>query len=339
MRIGLVSTQRTSVPPRKTGSVELLVGLMADQLVRRGHNVTVFATRDSQVSARLLSVLDTGYHHDETVWEWQLAEVMQLGLAYQHAAEFDVIHSHVYCYALPFSRLVPTPTLHTFHICPTPDFIRFCAQYPEGHYVALSRFQRGLFGDAFRADVVPNGIDTASFPFSAGPGRYLAYLGDIRADKGPLACIRTARAAGVPILLGGPPTSYFHTEIKPHVDGRNVVYVGELDHASKVELLGGAIALMFPVTSLEACPLVLMESMACGTPVLAINSGPAPEIVQPGVGGICVDDVESMASQIDPVRRLDRQAVRDLAVQRFDLSRMVDDYLALYARIAGIPPS
>lgn len=330
MRIALISTQRTAVPPPKTGSVELIVALMAAELTRRGHDVTVFATADSRPAARLCSTLPTGYHHDASIWDWELAEFMQLGRAYERAHEFDVIHSHVYCWALPFSRLVRTPTVHTFHICPTPDHLRFCSMYPEGRYIALSGFQAGLFREVPVAAVVPNGIDTAAFEFSPKPGGYLAYLGDIREDKGPMDSIRVAQAAGVPLRIAGPRTRYYLEVVQPHVDGRSIQYVGEVDHAAKVDLLKGAVALLFPVTALEACPLVIMESMACGTPVLAVGRGPVPELVDQGVNGIWVDDVRSMVEQVATVARLDRQAIRDTAVRRFDVARVVDDYVRVY---------
>lgn len=335
MRIGLVSTARTAVPPFKTGSMELLVGLMAGELSRRDHEVTVFAPQDSRVSARVLSLLPRGYHHDETIWDWRLAEFMQMGLVYKHAEEFDVIHSHVYCYALPFAHLVRTPTVHTFHICPTPDFVRFCRMYPEGSYVLISEFQRQFLADVPIAGVIRNGIDTASFQFNPEPGRYLVYLGAFRPDKGPLEAIRCARAAGIPIRLAGPESEYFRNIIKPELDGHNVEYVGEVDHDGKVSLLSGALALLFIGQGLEACPLVILESMACGTPVLALGRGPVPELVTQGVGGIYVDDVAAMVEQIERIGELDRAAVRRLAVERFDVSRMVDDYLTIFQRVVA----
>ena len=334
MRIGLVSTLRTGVPPPKTGSVELVVALMAQELTRRGHEVTVFAPGDSEIDARVLSVLPTGYHHDATVWDWQLAEFMQLGLVYEHAHEFDVINSHVYCWALPFTRLVTTPTVHSFHICPTPDFVRFCRMYPESAYVLVSEFQRRFFGDLPIAGVVHNGVDTAAFPVRVEPGDYLAYIGDFRADKGPLEAIRCARAAGVPIKLAGPGSEYFRAMIEPELDGRSVEYVGEVDHEGKIELLGNALAMVFAVQGLEACPLVVLESMACGTPVLAIGRGPIPELVVQGVGGIYVDDFDGLEQSLAQVGGLDRRQVRRLAEERFDVTRMVDDYVALFERAA-----
>src|SRR6266511_3062269 len=248
MRIGLVSTMCTAVPPPRAGSVELVVGLLAAELTRRGHDVTVFAAGDSEPAGRLVSVLETGYQGNETIWDWQLAEFVQLGRAYEHADELDVISSHVYCYALPFSRLVRTPTVHTFHIGPTPDFVRFCRLYPEGKYLLISEFQRTLFADLPVAGVVPNGIETSAFPFREQPGEYLAYIGAFHPNKGPLEAIRAAREAGVSIRLGGPDSEYFQQAIAPELDGSDVEYVGEVDHAGKVELLGNALALIFSST-------------------------------------------------------------------------------------------
>ncbi len=329
MRIGLVSTMCTAVPPPRAGSVELVVGLLAAELTRRGHDVTVFAAGDSEPAGRLVSVLETGYQGNETIWDWQLAEFVQLGRAYEHADELDVISSHVYCYALPFSRLVRTPTVHTFHIGPTPDFVRFCRLYPEGKYLLISEFQRTLFADLPVAGVVPNGIETSAFPFTEQPGEYLAYIGAFHPNKGPLEAIRAAREAGVPIRLAGPDSEYFQQVIAPELDGSDVEFVGEVDHAGKVELLGNALALIFSSTWLEACPLVLLESMACGTPVLATVNGPVPEIVDPPVGGLCVDDAE-LVPALERIAGLDRRAVRALAVERFDVSRMVDGYLRVF---------
>jgi glycosyltransferase involved in cell wall biosynthesis len=312
--------------------VELIVALMAEELARRGHKVTVFAPGDSRVSTQVISVVPTGYHHDSTIWNWKLAEFLQLGMVYERASEFDVISSHVYCYALPFTRLVATPTVHTFHICPPPDFVRFCRMYPDGIYILLSEFQRQFIADVPVAGVIPNGIDTASFSFNPKSGKYLAYLGDFRPSKGPLESIRCAHAAGIPIKLAGPESKYFHDTIKPRLDGRNVEYVGEVDHHGKVSLLSEALALIFPVRGLEACPMVLLESMACGTPVVALRHGPIPEIVKQGVGGIHVDDPSELPNAITQIKKLNRSVVRRFAIDQFDVSRMVDDYLQIFER-------
>ena len=337
MKIALVSTQRTAVPPPRSGSVELIVGLLADQLARRGHEVTVFAPGGSATPGRLVSLLPAGYHDDATVWDWELAEFMQLGLVYQRAAEFDVIHSHAYCYALAFAGLVRTPTVHTFHICPTPDFVRYCGMYPEGRYVVLSEFQRRFLGDIPVEAVVYNGIETGAFPWSAEKGKYLAFLGDLREDKGPLAAVALSQESGIPLRLAGRETPWSRGVLARLIDGRHIEYVGELDHDGKAELLAGALALVFLSPGLEACPLVLLESMACGTPVLALNRGPVPELVTEGVTGFYADDLPELFERAFDVEALDRGAIRRSAVERFDVSRMTDDYLDLFERAVLAP--
>jgi len=190
MRIALVSTLRTAVPPKGSGSVELLVAMLADELLREGHSVTVFAAGDSETSAELVATLPRGYHHDDTVWDWQLAEFMQLGEVYSRADDFDIINSHVYCYALPFSRQCKTPTVHSFHICPTPDFQRYCSIFPNQYYVFLSHYQSRVMPQIPATRVIGNGIDTNAFSWSAVPGTYLAFLGELREDKHPHTSFR-----------------------------------------------------------------------------------------------------------------------------------------------------
>jgi glycosyltransferase involved in cell wall biosynthesis len=332
MKIALVSTQRTAVPPTRSGSVELIVGLLAAELARRGHEITVFAPGGSATPGRLVSLLPAGYHDDQEVWDWELAEFMQLGLVYERAAEFDVIHSHAYCYALAFTGLVRTPTVHTFHICPTPDFVRYCRMHPEGRYVVLSDFQRRFLADIRVEAVVYNGIATEAFPWSRKTGQYLAFLGDLREDKGPLDAIALSRESGIPLRLAGRETPWFRAELAPRIDGRQIEYVGELDHHGKAELLAGALALVFLSPGLEACPLVLLESMACGTPILALDRGPVPELVTQGVTGYCAPDIRGLAGRVAAVEALDRSAIRRVAVERFDVARMADDYLGLFTR-------
>ena len=332
MKIALVSTQRTAVPPPRSGSVELIVGLLAAELARRGHEITVFAPGGSAAAGQVVSLLPAGYHEDPDVWDWELAEFMQLGLVYERAGEFDVIHSHAYCYALAFAGLVATPTVHTFHICPTPDFVRYCGMHPEGRYVVLSEFQRRFLGEIRVEAVVPNGIETSSFPWSDRTGDYLAFLGDLREDKGPKDAIALSRQSGIPLRLAGRESTWFREVLRPEIDGRQIEYMGELDHRGKSELLAGALALVFLSPGFEACPLVLLEAMACGTPVLALDRGPVPELVTEGVTGFYADDLRGLLGRTDALGELDRSAIRRTAVERFDVARMADDYLALFSR-------
>ena len=337
MRIGLISTARGVIPPVGSGSIELMVGLLAEGFVARGHDVTVFAPGASRVAGRLESIFERGYMDEDDVWDWQLAEMAQVAAALERAADFDVLSSHAYCYAVPFGRLVRTPLTHTFHISPTPDWARLCALHPEGNYVLVSEAQRELL-PVQPAAVIPNGIDTSSFSFSAEPGRYLAFLGDFTEDKAPLAAIRLARDAGVPIRLAGPDSDYYREVIAPEVDGVDVEYVGEVGHEEKAELLRDALALVFPSVGFEAFGLVLVEAMACGTPVLARPRGAAPEIVEEGVTGFLAEDFSELAGRIGEVAALDRTRIRRVAEERFDAAHMVERYLDLFEQLTGSSP-
>src|ERR1041384_5819010 len=166
--------------------------------------------------------------------------------------------------------------------------------YPEGRYVVLSEFQRRFLGDIPVEAVVYNGIETGAFPWSAEKGKYLAFLGDLREDTGPLAAVALSQESGIPLRLAGRETPWSRGVLARLIDGRLIEYVGELDHDGKAELLAGALALVFLSPGLEACPLVLLESMACGTPVLALNRGPVPELVTEGVTGFYADDLPEL---------------------------------------------
>jgi glycosyltransferase involved in cell wall biosynthesis len=204
--------------------------------------------------------------------------------------------------------------------------------YPDDHYVLISHAQQRTFAGLPVAGVVHNGIDTKAFGFEPRSGDYLVFIGDIRADKRPLDAIRLARAAGVPIRIAGPASDYFREAVEPALDGTSAVYVGEVDHDDKVALLKGALASVFFPAFGESCPLVVLESMACGTPVWSVGEGPVPELVEPGVGGLWAADVGGMLALLPEIRQLDRKRVRQYAVERFDVSRMVDDYVAIYER-------
>ncbi len=333
MRIALVSTLRTAVPPKGSGSVELLVAMLAEELLREGHTVTVFATGDSETSAKLVATLPRGYHHDDTVWDWQLAEFMQLGEVYSRAHDFDIINSHVYCYALPFSRQCKTPTVHTFHICPTPDFQRYCSMFPNQYYVFLSHYQSHVMREIPAARIISNGIDTNAFSWSPVPGTYLAFLGELREDKGPLRAIECGARLGLPVRLAGRPTEFFRERIEPLVDGCQVEYVGELQHEAKNVFLREALALLFPVQSFEACPLVVLEAMACGTPVVAYKTGPLPELVASRVSGLLIDSDRPFVPQVRDISSLSREQIRAIAVRDFDKRAMAAKYLELFREI------
>jgi glycosyltransferase involved in cell wall biosynthesis len=261
---------------------------------------------------------------------------MNLAAAVERAAEFDVIHVQAAYYpmSLAFARLCPTPLIQTLHHAPTPDEVRIWSRYPEVPFVAISREQEAGLRGLNVIDVVLHGIDTGAFAFRDRPDDYLLFLGRFEARKGVLQAIEIAHRVGIRLVLAAAEEDYYQEEVAPHVDGERVVYFGEADHDAKVELLGGARALLYPVQASEPFGLVLAEAMACGTPVAALARGAVREIVEDDVTGVAFDDLDQMVEGLGRVLGLDRRRVRERAVARFGAERMIDEYQAVYRRVA-----
>jgi glycosyltransferase involved in cell wall biosynthesis len=335
LRIAQVAPVATALPPEGSGSVELISWLLTEGLVRRGHDVTLFATGDTKTSARLSAAYPRGYWHDTSMWPWELYEMLNLAAAVERAAEFDVIHFQAAYYpiSLGFARLCAVPLVQTLHHSPSPEEVRLWSRYPEAPFVAISKEQARLLAGLNIVSTVLHGIDTDSFTFSGAPEDYLLFLGRFTTGKGVLQAIDIAKRAGYRILLAAPRDEYYETHVKPLVDGSRVVYVGEVGHDEKVKLLGGARAMLYPVQSGEPFGLVLAEAMACGTPVAALDRGAVREVVEDGVTGIIFQDEDAMCAGLPSVLALDRRRVRNHAVARFSAMRMVDEYVMVYEQL------
>jgi glycosyltransferase involved in cell wall biosynthesis len=323
------------IEPGEGDSIEQLVCLLTDELVRRGHDVTLFATGDSRTTAQLSSVYEHGYDKDEELWDWYFHETLNAAAAFERAGEFDVIHCHDYHFALPFSWTTSTPSVHTYHVQMNPDVLAAYARYPQVCVVAVSEFQRSELSDLANVTVIPHGIDTDAFPFGADRGEHLLFLGRMIEDKGPREAIRVAHELDMPLVMAGPGGDHFDAEVAPHVDGERVRHVGPVNVEQRNALLANAAALLFPVLYPEPCGLVTIEAMACGTPVAAVRLGAVPEIVEEGVTGSCADTPAGLAEATTRALALDRARVRRRAVERFDYHRMVDAYEELYGRVAA----
>jgi glycosyltransferase involved in cell wall biosynthesis len=335
MRIAHIAPVATSIPPPKSGSVEAMTSLLTEGLVARGHDVTLFATGDSTTSAKLHAIYPHGYWHDEQMWPWELYEMFNLATVVERAAEFDIIHYEAAYYpiSLAFTRLSPTPIVQTLHHSPTSAERALWSRYPEAPFVAISNEQARLLAGLNVVGTVLHGIDTDRFVFRDKPEDYLLFLGRFTEGKGVLQAIEIAKRLGIKLILAAAEDEYYRERVAPHVDGRHIVYFGEADFDAKVKLYGGARALLYPIQAREPFGLVLAEAMACGTPVAALDRGAVSEVVDQGVTGMIFDNLEHMANDLPRVFDLDRRRVRERAVVRFGVARMVDEYIHVYGRI------
>ncbi|MBW4421756.1 MAG: glycosyltransferase family 4 protein [Myxacorys californica WJT36-NPBG1] len=336
MRIAQIAPLWESVPPPAYGGIELVVSLLTDELVRRGHDVTLFASGDSQTLAQLESVHPHALRLDPSVNEHPIYEMLQLGRLYDRAQQFDVIHSHIGCAALPMAKLVKTPTVHTLHGVFTPDNEKLFTYAREQPYISISNTQREPRLNLNYVSTVYNGIDLASHEFYAAPSDppYLAFLGRISPEKGTHLAIEIAQRSGWHLKMAGKvdrvDVDYFEEAIRPHIDGKQIEYLGEANHVQKNALLGNAVATLFPITWREPFGLVMVESMAVGTPVIALRRGSAPELIKHGETGFLCDSVDECVAALDKINSIRRRACRSHVNQKFGVEQMVDGYEAVY---------
>ncbi|RYD84022.1 MAG: glycosyltransferase family 4 protein [Verrucomicrobiaceae bacterium] len=343
LRIAHISPLWTRIPPTTYGGIELLLKLLVDEQVARGHDVTLFASADCQTRGKL-----------HAVTEVNLGELFERGEGYmfeyyanavttevlRRAREFDVIHFHLSPAWLPLAALSPVPVVFTMHTSPHRDDEWAIRRYPEVEVVGISEHQMHAMGLHLGRPfpIVHNGCDFDAYDPVFEPGEYLAFLGRMSDGKNPRDAIRIAQAVGMPIVLAGRPQNadeerYFAKEVKPLIDGKNVRWIGPVNHPQKNELLRRAAALIFPIQWDEPFGLVMIEAMACGCPVVAHRRGSVAEVVDNGITGFHTGVIDAMAELVPSAINLDRQKVRDHARERFGYQRMVDAYRDIYLKL------
>jgi glycosyltransferase involved in cell wall biosynthesis len=339
MRIAQVAPLWERVPPPAYGGIELVVGLLTDELVRRGHDVTLFATGDSSTLAKLEPGHPQAIRLDPTVKEYGIYEMLQLSKVYERADEFDIIHSHVGHTALPYANLVQTPTVHTLHGVFSSDNEKLYARARQQPFVSISDAQREFRLGLNYAATVYNGIDPSTYQFYSQPSDppYLAFLGRLSPEKGPHLAIEIAKRAGWRLKLAGKidpvDREYFEQELKPYIDGQQIEYLGEANHAQKSVLMGNAVATLFPITWREPFGLVMTESMVTGTPVIAMELGSTSELIVHGKTGFLCHNVDECVAAIAQITDIDRRVCRAHVVENFSYQRMTDGYEAVYRDI------
>lgn len=342
MRIAQVAPLFESVPPALYGGTERVVSYLTEELVRRGHHVTLFASGDSQTGAKLVSVVPQSLRQGR--WRDPLpAQMIQLAEVFERASEFDLIHCHVDYLAFPFGRLVTTPTLHTMHGRLDLPLLRPVLQRFAGTtLVSISDAQRQPLHDLplHWAGTVHHGLPLERYPFSPRGGHYLAFLGRLSPEKRPDLAVAVALRTGLPLKIAAKvdpaDQEYYEREIVPLLDHPLVEFVGEIGDRDKPAFLGNALALLFPIDWPEPFGLAMIEAMACGTPVIARPCGAAPEIVVPGLSGFLVDTLDEMVEAVKQGDRIDRTGCRRYAAAHFSLERMTDGYEAIYRQLTAV---
>jgi glycosyltransferase involved in cell wall biosynthesis len=345
MRIAQIAPLWARVPPVDYGGTELLVWWLTEELVKCGHQVTLFASGDSHTSAELRAVYPRPLidaMQDGAVLNYLHYANASFAEAIRAGAEFDVIHSHGELDQTPFGVLAGVPLVYSLHAALSGDDLWVLMKYPEIVFSALSHSQIREVPDERRRSipVINNGCRFEDYDLSLRPGRYLAFLGRMNSNKNPLAAIEIARAADMPLILAGQPQdrgerAYFEQKVRPLIDGNKVKYIGPVNQAQKREFLKDAAALLFPIQWEEPFGIVMVEAMASGTPVIACKRGSVAEVVDWGITGFYGGSVEELTALVPRALELDRRRVREQADRRFSHLRMVDGYVRLYQSLVG----
>ncbi len=330
-RIAILSPVAWRTPPRQYGAWETVAGNIAEGLVARGWDVTLFATADSITRARLHAVVARGYEEDRGI-DPKVAEYLHISEAFEHAGEFDLIHSHYDFMALTYTRLIPTPVLTTIHGFSSPRILPVYEKYRDGYFVSISDSDRAP-GLNYLATIY-NGIDLALYPLRESGGGDLIFLGRIHPDKGVHLAIEVARASGMPLVIAGiiQDAAYFRERVEPHLNSR-IRYIGALDAQGKNQLFSQARALLHLNTIPERFGLVLAEANAAGVPVIAMDLGSCREVIAHGITGFLVNSVEEAALAVRRTGEIDAAACRHRVQQRFSIETMVAAYELVYSTI------
>ncbi len=340
MRIAQIAPIVERVPPKKYGGTERMVHALTEELVRRGHDVTLFASGDTETSAKLESVYPRSLREAKIkdIYGTNTWTLLNMGLAYDMQDEFDIIHDHLAPLSLPTANLATTPVVATMHGPFTIDNRKLFQTLRTPYIVTISESQMYSLPDLNLAGTVHNGLPMEHYPFSERMGDYLLFVGRISPEKGVHFAVEAALELDLPLVLAAKVDAYdigyFREYIEPHLSER-IRWVGEVDEDERNKLLANARCFLHPAMWREPFGLALIEALACGCPVVAFNKGAIPEIVTTGVTGYVVEDLETMIEAISNIGAIDRRVCREHALTNFSASKMADGYEAVYKKILG----
>jgi glycosyltransferase involved in cell wall biosynthesis len=317
-------------PPRHYGPWENITSLLTEGLVKLGEDVTLFATGDSETSAKLRAVCPQGYEEDRSI-NPKVWEALHISAVFEQANEFDIIHNQFDFLPLTYSGLTDTPVITTIHGFSSPQILPVYEKYNgRAFYVSISDADRSPALDYVKT--IHHGIDVQQFDFQAQPEDYLLFFGRIHPDKGAKEAIEIAKATHKRLILAGiiQDAQYYQEHIQPHLDHHQITYVGSVGSTQRNTLLGNAIALLHPIQFNEPFGLSVIEAMACGTPVIAFNRGSMPEIIEHGKDGFLVANVQQAIECVERIKTIQRAACRHTVETRFTAARMVNQYRDVY---------
>jgi glycosyltransferase involved in cell wall biosynthesis len=320
-------------PPRHYGPWESVASLLTEGLVARGHEVTLFATADSQTSGKLHAVCPCGYEEDRSLIPkvWECLHISEL---FEHAGGYDMIHNHFDYLPLTYTGLTTTPVVTTIHGFSSPGILPVYKKYNgKAFYVSISDADRSPDLDYIKT--IHHGIDIQQFDFQPVPDDYLLFFGRIHQDKGTREALNIARACSKKLILAGiiQDQAYYGQYVAPHIDNDQVIYVGSVGPVERNRLLGKACALLHPIQFDEPFGLSVIESMACGTPVIAFDRGSMPELIENGKSGFLVNNVDEAIETVARVKELDRATCRCYVERNFTVERMINEYIQVYEKI------
>jgi glycosyltransferase involved in cell wall biosynthesis len=333
MKIAILSPIAWRTPPRKYGPWEQVSSNIAEGLIDRGMDVTLFASGDSMTSGKLVSVCELPYAEHPEV-DPKVAECLHISHLMEQAGNFDIIHNNFDFLPLSYSRLIKTPMVTTIHGFSSPKIIPVYKKYNHNsYYVSISNSDRSP--ELSYAATVYNGIDTREFTFNSESGETLLFFGRIHAEKGVAEAIEIAKKSNRKLIISGliQDQAYFDHHVNPEVDGRDIVYVGNSGPVDRDKLLGSAYALLHPIGFEEPFGLSVAEAMICGTPVIAFNRGAMPELILDGKTGFLVNNVAEAVEAVNSIEFIDRRKCMEWASSNFSMQKMVDGYLEVYEKI------
>lgn len=332
MKIAVLSPIAWRTPPRHYGPWESVASNITEELVARGHDVTLYATGDSLTNAKLKAVCPRGYEEDPDIIP-KVWEALHISNLFEDADHYDIIHNHFDFLPLTYSQLTTTPLLTTIHGFSSPGILPVYRKYDDStFYVSISDADRSP--DLNYTATVHHGINLSEFDFQPEPNDYLLFFGRIHPDKGVREAIQIARGCGIKLVIAGiiQDQEYHQKYVDPEL-GDDIEYIGSVGPAARSQLLGNALAMLHPILFEEPFGLSVVESIACGTPVIAFDKGSMPELIEDGQNGFLVDDVHEAVEAVENIDQIDRTYCRRYVEQNFTIGQMVDKYENVYEKV------